>query len=439
MAEKSLNRRVLSLAGPSILANITVPLVGIVDLAIAGHIGDAVSMGGIAIGTILFDFLYWNMGFLRIGTGGITAQAFGRRDDKGAIDTFMQGSATALGAALFCLLIQTLYVEVALMVVQCSPEVAEIAKRYFFIRIWAVPATLWLFVFKGWFIGMQNTVFAMVVDIWVNLVNMGACWYLTFRTPLGIDGIATGTVIAQWSGLMVAFILTAFRYRSHLKLASLSRSIKWKFIKVFFKINGDLFIRAFCLNILYVFFTVFAARYGDVDLAVASVMMKMLMLYSYFLDGFAFAGEALSGRYIGEKNREMLKGTVKYVFFWVAVITVLSTAAYAWFPKPMLGLITNDPDVLSGCEPYLFWLLLMPLFSCVAFTWDGIFIGATASVHLRNSVVASSVFFFIVYYVSAPYIGCQAIYLAYFAHLVFRTAYMCLTAKKAVLGKLESA
>ncbi len=432
----SLNRHVLSLAGPSILANITVPLVGIVDLAIAGHIGDAVSMGGIAIGTLLFDFLYWNMGFLRMGTGGLTAQAFGRKDDEAAADTFARGSVTALGAALICLLIQSFYVEVALRVVGCSPAVAAIAREYFFIRIWAVPATLWLFVFKGWFIGMQNTVLAMIVDIWVNIVNMLAGWWLTFHTGLGIRGVAFGTLVAQWTGLMVAAVLLLAVYRRHIRLISVSRSIKWRYIKEFFKVNGDLFVRAFSLNILYVFFTVFAARYGDVNLAVASVMMKMFMLYSYFLDGFAFAGEALSGRFIGEKNAPMLRRTVRIVFFWVAVITVLSTVAYAVFPRPMLRLVTNDPQVLAGCEPYLFWLLLMPLLSCVAFTWDGIFVGATASVDLRNSVCISAVLFFAAYYISAPAIGCQSIYLAYFVHLAFRVLYMCLAARRAVFGKI---
>ena len=186
MDAKKINRQILRLAIPSIMANITVPLVGIVDLAISGHIGDAVSMGGIAIGSMLFDLLYWNMGFLRVGTGGLTAQAFGRRDWKSAGETFAQGIMTAWAVALICLAIQWLYIYVAFMLVDCSPQAAVIAKEYFFIRIWAVPATLSLFVFKGWFIGMQNTVFAMIVDIWVNVVNMVASWYLAFHTSLGI-------------------------------------------------------------------------------------------------------------------------------------------------------------------------------------------------------------------------------------------------------------
>lgn len=432
-----LHREVLSLAAPSIIANITVPLVGLVDLAIAGHYGDAASMGGIAVGSLLFDFLYWNMGFLRIGTGGITAQAFGRNDREGTVDTFSQGMVTAWGAALFCLLIQSFYVDVALKITGCSPEAADIARRYFAIRIWAIPATLSLMVFKGWFIGMQNTVFAMIVDIWVNLVNMGASWALTFRSAMGIDGVAAGTVIAQWSGLILASILICIRYRTCLKLFNAGRSIRWSGIGKFFQINGNLFIRAFCLNILYIFFTVFASNYGDVELSVAAVMMKMFMLYSYFLDGFAFAGEAMSGRYIGERNPEMLHLTVRSTFFWVTVITVVSTALYVAFPRQMLALVTDDPTVRAGCEPYIFWLALMPVFSCVAFTWDGIFVGATASTHLRNSLVISAILFFITYDVACRYIGCQAIYLAYFVHLVFRTAYMCLTARKAVFGTIE--
>jgi len=434
---KLLHRDVLSLAAPSIVANITVPLVGLVDLAIAGHFGDAASMGGIAVGTLLFDFLYWNMGFLRIGTGGITAQAYGRNDNEGSIDTFSQGMATAWGAAILCLLIQSVYVELALKITGCSPEAVDIARRYFAIRIWAIPATLSLMVFKGWFIGMQNTVFAMIVDIWVNLVNMGASWALTFHSPLGIDGVAAGTLIAQWSGFLLASLLVLVKYRGHLRLINLSRSIRWKGIKRFFKINSNLFIRAFCLNILYIFFTVFASRYGDVELSVAAVMMKMFMLYSYFLDGFAYAGEAMTGRYIGARNREMLRLTIKSTFFWVGVITIVSTALYIIFPHQMLALVTDDAAVLAGCKPYIFWLALMPLFSCIAFTWDGIFVGATASEHLRNSLILSAILFFITYDIASRFIGCQAIYLAYFVHLVLRTFYMCFTAKRAVYNAID--
>ena len=232
--EKNINRRVLHLALPSILANITVPLVGMVDLAISGHIGDAAAIGGLAIASMLFDLLYWNMGFLRVGTGGITAQAYGRRDNRSIIDTLTQGLVTAWGAAALFIAIQWLFVEVAFRLIVCSPEVEAVARQYFFIRIWAAPATLSLFVFKGWFIGMQNTVFSMAVDIWVNVVNMGASWLLAFHTPLGMAGIAWGTLIAQWTGLLLAAGLFLVRYRGLTGEFSLRRSVKWQYIKGFY-------------------------------------------------------------------------------------------------------------------------------------------------------------------------------------------------------------
>lgn len=426
----TINRQILGLAGPSILANITVPLVGIVDLAISGHLGDAVSIGGIAIGSMLFDLLYWNMGFLRVGTGGITAQAYGRKDWKCAAETFMQGIMTAMAVALVCLLIQWLYVKVAFMLVDCTPEVAAIAKDYFFIRIWAVPATLSLFVFKGWFIGMQNTVFAMVVDIWVNVVNMIASWLLAFHSPMGINGVAAGTLIAQWSGLILASALIMIRYRSILRLASIRQSARWAKIRSFFSINIDLFVRSISLLVVYTGFTALAARFGDTQLAVSSVMMKLLLLYSYFVDGFAYAGEALTGRYIGAQDKENLKATVRWNFFWCMVIAVVSTVLYAVLPRWMISIITDNQEVIEACGPFLFWLLLMPVMSCIAFTWDGIYIGATASRALRNCTIGSAVVFLLLYWATAGKFGVQSIYIAYFGHLVFRSIYQTAVYRK---------
>ena len=312
---RSVNRQVLSLAGPSILANITIPLVGIVDLAISGHVGDAAAMGGIAIGSMLFDLLYWNLGFLRVGTGGFTAQAYGRGDRKALADIFTQGIVTAWGAALLCLAVQWLFINVAFDLISCTPEVEAVARRYFLIRIWAAPATISIFVFKGWFIGMQNTVYSMIVDIWVNVVNMAASWLLAFRTPMGIDGVAVGTLIAQWTGLILASALMVFKYRGLLGEVSVRRSVRWKYIRSFFSVNMDLFIRSLAFQVIYSGFTAIAAKYGDVELAVSSVMMKMLLLYSYFVDGFAYAGEALSGRFIGARDVSGLRSTVKVVFY----------------------------------------------------------------------------------------------------------------------------
>lgn len=433
---RSLNRQILGLAVPSILANITVPFVGIVDLAIAGHLGDAAAIGGIAVGTMLFDMLYWNVGFLRVGTGGITAQAYGRRDWKCAAETFVQGIATSLLMAFLCLVIQWLYVWVSFLVLDCTPEVASVAKEYFFIRIWAVPATMSLFVFKGWFIGMQNTVYSMITDIWVNVVNMVASWLLAFHTPLGLKGVAVGTLIAQWTGLALASLLLLGRYRSIVARASIRHAIRWRHIRSFFRINLDLFIRSFSMLVVYNGFTIIATYYGDTQLAVSAVMMKLLLLYSYFVDGFAYAGEALTGRFIGEQDKAQLHRVIRLLFWWCLGIAAVSTLAYAVIPQTLIGIITDDPAVHAGCKPFLFWLLLMPVFSCIAFVWDGIYIGATASRALRNGTVGSAVAFLAVYFLCARFFGIQSLYIAYFAHLIWRSAYQTLFARREVYARV---
>ena len=433
---RSLNRQILGLSLPSILANITVPFVGIVDLAIAGHLGDAAAIGGIAVGTMLFDMLYWNVGFLRVGTGGITAQAYGRRDWKCAAETFVQGIATAWLLALFCLVIQWLYIYVSFLVLDCTPEVEAVARRYFFIRIWAVPATMSLFVFKGWFIGMQNTVYSMITDIWVNVVNMVASWFLAFHTPLGLSGVAVGTLVAQWTGLLLASGLLLHRYRDVVGQASVRHAVHWRHIRSFFRINLDLFVRSFSMLVVYNGFTIIATYYGDTQLAVSAVMMKLLLLYSYFVDGFAYAGEALTGRFIGEQDREQLHKVIRLLFVWCLGIAALSTLAYAVIPQTLISIITDDPEVHEGCKPYLFWLLLMPVFSCIAFVWDGVYIGATASRALRNATVGSALAFLATYFLCARIFGIQALYIAYFVHLIWRSAYQTIFARRDVYSRI---
>jgi len=237
-----MNRRILKLAGPSILANITLPLVGMVDLAIAGRLGDAASIGAIAIATMLFDLLYWNMGFLRVGTGGYTAQAYGRRDFPDAIKILVQAVGTALIAALFIWSIQYFFLETAFQVIDSSPEVKKLASDYFYIRIWAAPATLSQFAFKGWFIGMQNTISPMIVDVTVNIMNLGLCLFFAMYLGMGIPGIALGTVVAQYIGLATALLLMFIYYGKLFKYINIRASLKLREMKKFLVLNGNLFI-----------------------------------------------------------------------------------------------------------------------------------------------------------------------------------------------------
>ncbi len=427
-----MNRTVLRLAIPSIFANITVPLVGMADTAIAGRIGDASVLGGIAIASMLFDLLYWNMGFLRMGTGGMVAQAYGRRDFKDAMNVYALGMATALGFSLLFLLLQYLYVEAAFHFIECSPQVEALAREYFFIRIWAAPATLSLNVFKGFFIGMQNAVSPMAVDVTVNIVNVVASIFLAFHTGLGFSGIAWGTLIAQYAGMALAVTLMLLHYRRFFHLIDLRGSLKFSKVRRFFMMNADLFIRSFSFLFIYAGLTSLSAGFGDVALAVNSIMMKLMLLYSYFIDGFAYAGEALSGRYIGARDKDSLVKAVKVIFLWCGGIGVVSTFGYWAGGEWLFRFLASDPVVIAEAARFIPWLLVMPLVSCVAFTWDGIYIGATATRAIRNSMLCAVGGFFASWWLLGGSLGVQSLWVGYMVHLVIRSAYLTVTAKKEV-------
>lgn len=427
-----MNKTVLKLAIPSIFANITVPLVGMADTAIAGRLGDATVLGGIAIASMLFDLLYWNMGFLRVGTGGMVAQAYGRGDYKDAIDTFALGITTALAFAFLFIVCQWVYVEAAFHFIECSPGIEALAREYFFIRIWAAPATLSLNVFKGFFIGMQNAVSPMAVDITVNVTNIAASIFFAFYAGLGFSGIAWGTLVAQYVGLVLAVSLMVFQYRRHFHLMDIRNNIRPGKIRKFFMLNADLFVRSLCFLFIYAGLTSLAAKYGDVDLAVSSIMMKLMLLYSYFIDGFAYAGEALSGRYIGARDRESLTRAVKVIFMWCCGIGIVSTLGYWAGGEWLVRLMATDATVIAESARFLPWLLVMPFVSSVAFTWDGIFIGATATKALRNSMLWAVVGFFASYFLLRGTIGVQSLWVGYMMHLVVRTVYLSAVAKKEV-------
>ena len=419
-----MNRSVLKLAFPSILANITVPLVGMVDVGVSGHIGDAVAIGGMAISTMLFDLLYWNMGFLRVGTGGMTAQAYGRRDFGEVMKIFTQGLGTAIGIAFVIFAIQYLYIDIALGFINASPEVEEYARQYYFIRIWAAPATLSLFVFKGFFIGMQNAISPMVADITVNVANLGLSLLFAVKMGLGFKGIAWAVLTAQYTGLVLCIAIFLIYYRRLFRYADLKKALRLKDLGRFFSVDGTLFVRSVCFLFIYVGFTSLSANYGDLQLAVGTIIMKLLMLYSFFIDGFAYAGEALAGKFIGARDSQGLKLSVKVIFRWSWMIALVSTVVYVLFSKEMIMLMTDKADVVEASAPYFMWLWMMPALSMAAFVWDGIYVGATAGIPIRNAMILAAVAFVGLYAATSPFCGTQALYIAYFAHLAARVIYL---------------
>ena len=429
----NINKDILRLAIPSILANITIPLVGIVDTAIVGHLSDAAAIGGIAIGTMLFDLLYWNFGFLRIGTSGLTAQAYGADNLSECRKLLTQSLTIALMGAAVIWAIQWFFVTAVLAIVPCSAEVETVAKNYFFVRIWAAPATLMLFAFKGWFIGMQDTKSPMAVDILVNVVNMLASYFLAVHTPLGIVGVAWGTLIAQYCGLLLAVAILFFRYSDIpvFRYSDWCAAMRWPQMRRFMTLSGNLVIRSLCFMVVYVGYTYLAGTHGDIELAVSSILMKLFMFFSFFVDGFAYAGEALVGKAYGEKNESKIKDqkspivdVVHALFNWSIGVGLLFTLFYALTGRANIEMMTNDADVITASTRYIGWLIAMPLISTLAFMWDGIYVGATAGKQIRNSMIWAAVCFVVGYAATYRLVGAQALYIAYFAHLIARAVYL---------------
>lgn len=438
MRSNHLNASILRIAVPSILANITIPLVGLVDMIIAGHISSAWAIGGIAVGTMLFDMLYGCFGFLRVSTAGLTAQAYGANNPQECGSLFLRSSAIAVVGALVIWLLQWVYLEAVLSVMPCTEEVADFARAYFKIRIWAAPATLMLMTCKGWFIGMQDGTRAMVADLVVNGVNMLASYMLAVHTPLGAIGVAWGTLIAQWLGLIVALTMIALRYRESFHLSPFNLH----FDKRFFRLNADLFVRSLCFIVVYVGWTAICSGYGDVELAASSLMMKLFMLFSFFIDGFAYAGEALVGKTIGEVGCDRLRTQssaddnrlstlIRTLFAWGTGVGLFFSLLYALFPDALFGSLTSDGEVVAAMHHYLGWLIAMPIVSMLAFMWDGIYAGATRGKEIRNAMLWAAAAFALTYFALSTFnfqfstrIGAHALYAAYFAHLAARVIYL---------------
>ena len=476
---RTIDKEILRLALPSILANITVPLVGMVDIAVAGHLSASAAalIGGISVGSLMFDMLYWNFGFLRAGTGGMTAQAYGREDWQECRTHLFRAVGTALLISLALLMVQWPFQKLVFLLVDCSAEVKSLALKYFFIRIWAAPATLSLMAFRGWFIGMQDTFSSMLTDVIVNGVNILASIFLALGIPgtafkgIGFSGIAWGTILAQYTGLFFATGVVAVKYRQKVRLpvgtgvtvpdgnvtgrpftrtgreaqgAPAPIAVRKESIHRFFAVNGDLFIRSLCLMVVYLAFTAISAKFGDVLLAMCSVMMKLMMIFSFFTDGFAFAGEALTGRFIGMERPELLREGVRHTFAWSLGIGMMFVAIYLLFGMDMFRMMTSDSSVVGSAQGFLPWLVLMPLVGSTAFTWDGIYTGATRTKPLRNSTIGCMIAFFLVWFLGLMLLKPQGnslvhlLFAAYYSHLIFRSVYLTVKYPSSIPSRIGS-
>lgn len=430
MASDGMNRRILRLAVPSIVSNITVPLLGLVDVSIVGHLGETAYIGAIAVGGLLFNILYWNFGFLRMGTSGLTSQAYGRKDEAAEMRVLLQALCVGVFSALVILLLQYPVERLAFYLLEAGAEVERYAVSYFRVCVWGAPAVLAMYGFKGWFIGMQNSRFPMYIAIAVNVINILCSLCFVFGLGMKVEGVALGTVVAEWSGLAIAVVLWLKRY-GHLRVRIAFRdSLRVTAMRRFFAVNRDIFLRTLCLIAVTTFFTSAGARQGEVVLAVNTLLMQLFTLFSYIMDGFAYAAEALAGRYVGARNLGELKHAVRNLFGWGVALALLFTLLYGIGGRDFLGLLTDDGRVIEAAGDYFYWVLAVPLVGFGAFLWDGILIGATATRQMFWAILIAAGAFFGICWAGAGATDNHVLWLAFLVYLLLRGVMMTFWGRK---------
>ncbi|MHB9054602.1 MAG: MATE family efflux transporter [Paludibacteraceae bacterium] len=416
-----MNKQILRLAIPNIISNITIPLLGMVDVAIAGHLESPLFIGAMALGTTILSVIYWNFSFLRMGTSGFTAQAYGARDFTEMSNTLYRSLLVAAVAGLIIILLQVPAFSLAMLFIQSGEETVSYVGKYFHIVVWAAPAVLSMYVFTGWFIGMQNARTPMFIAILNNILNIILSISFVFGLGMKIEGIALGTMLSQWITVLITMSIWLIYYRKKLKPC-----FDWKKImqihsfKIFFRVNADIFIRTFLLVLVTTFFTFASSGRGDTILAVNSLLMQFFMLFSYFMDGFAYAGEALTGKFIGSGNHSGLMRLIRNLFIWGIGIAIVTVCIYLFFTPALLRILTNKPEIILAAKNYTHWTILIPLAGFAAFIWDGIYVGATASKPMRNSMIVAAGVFFICYYSTISFMGNNGLWLSFILYLFVR-------------------
>jgi MATE family multidrug resistance protein len=407
------NREVLRLAVPMILSNITIPLLGVVDSAVVGHLPGAHHLGAVAVGAMVFTVIFWGFGFLRMGTTGFVAQAWGRDDLGGVRLRMAQAGLIALTIAAVVLLLQRPFAHVAFTLVEATPAVEAGARAYFAIRIWAAPATLVSYVLIGSFLGAQNARAPLAIMLLTNVTNIVLDLVFVVGLEWGVPGVAAASVIGEYLGMGLGLMLA--RRHGLLSAAGLTwaRVVERSDFLAVLRVNGDILLRTLCLIFAFAFFTREGAALGELTLAANAVLMNFQHFMSYGLDGFAHAAEALVGRTLGARDNKALRATVRRTGYWSAGVALACAAAYAVAGTGVVNMITNIESVRGVAYQYLPWLVL-----------DGVFIGATRGREMRNAMMISTAGVFLpVWYLTRP-LGNHGLWLALMAFMLARALTM---------------
>ncbi len=408
-----------------------------IDLAMMGRLGNEDFIGAVALGTMIFNFIYWAFSFLRMGTSGFTAQAYGMDNMAEAITILSRSLFVGLLGAAFLMIFQVPIALLSFSLIQGSAEVESLALEYFSIRIWAAPATISLYSLTGWFIGMQNARSPMIISIVINIFNIVLNLLFVFGWGMLSNGVALGTVVAQYLGLMIAVWILFKKYFRLLPYWDFKKTLNRAALKVFVMVNKDILIRTLCVLSVLTFFTAKSAGTDDTILAVNSILLQFLLFFSFFVDGFAYAAEALTGKYLGAAKPALLKQSTRRLFIWGAGVGLLFSGTYLFGSNLILRLMTTDKEIIGLAMRFIPWLILLPIVALPAFIWDGIFIGATASVSMRNTMLVATVVFFLIFFLLRQQLNNHALWLGLILFMFTRGAGLTMLYKKHVLSRIS--
>ncbi len=410
------------LAAPIIVSNFTVPLLGAVDTAVVGHLDEAYYLGAVAVAALIFNFLYWGFGFLRMSTTGFTAQAHGADDGDEVRAALARALIVAAGLALAILLVQRPVLAIALRLIEASPEVEEHARTYFAIRIWGAPAALGNYVVLGWFLGRQNARAGLALQVVINGLNIALDLVFVVGLGLAVAGVALATLIAEYAGLALGLVMVAVALRRLGGRWRGARILDAPRLRRMAAVNRDIFVRTLCLVSAFAYLTAQGAKMGDAILAANAVLLNMVHFMSYGLDGFAHATEALVGRAVGARDRAAYRGAVRASTALALATAAAFAAVFALFGAAIIDALTGVAEVRAAARAVLPWMIVAPLVSVWSYQLDGIFIGAVRSAEMRNAMIASLVVFVAAVTALKPVMGNHGLWLAFLVFMAARTA-----------------
>lgn len=399
MKLKYIDREILRLSVPAIVSNVTVPLLGLCDTAISGHLGSEIYLAAIAVGSVMLNVVFWLFGFLRAGTTGLTANAFGAGDDLALRQVFSRAVIFALAGGMLIVIMQHPLGNCLIRIIHPDPEVAIYVARYFSICIWDAPAILGVMALSGWFVGMQSTLYPMAIAVIINLINIALSFLFVFPLRLGFEGVAWGTLCANWIGLALSFVL-ARKFRKGKPLwCRCGEIFRGGGLGKFFSVNGDLFLRSACIISVSLGVASAGARLGALTLAVNVIVMQYFQFFSFFMDGFAFSAEALVGKYVGCSDRVMVKTVVRALLKWTLIMAVLFSLIYFSGCDLISEILTDRRVVWGELHRLRIWIALLPLVSAWAFIYDGFYVGITSTRKMMIATMVSTIVFYVIAFV----------------------------------------